>query len=58
MFAVNNCTRLKSTLVNVQWTCYGPLDATWENEENMREEYSHIFYSFEEDKMQDSVLSN
>jgi hypothetical protein len=25
-------------LVKVQWTCYGPEDATWEHEENMRVE--------------------
>jgi hypothetical protein len=60
-------------LVKVQWTCYSPKDATWENEENMREEYPQIFdnfeenmweeylqifYNFEENKMRDSILSN
>jgi hypothetical protein len=27
------------SLIKVQWTCYGPKDATWEHEENMWEEY-------------------
>jgi hypothetical protein len=45
-------------MVKVQWTCYGPEDATWEHEENMRAEYPQIFDSFEEDIMQDSILSN
>jgi hypothetical protein len=45
-------------LVNIQWTCYGPEDATWEHEENMWVEYPQIFYSFEEDRMQDSILRN
>jgi hypothetical protein len=35
-------------LVKVQWTFYGPGDATWENEESMREAYPHIFSIFEE----------
>jgi hypothetical protein len=26
-------------LVKVQWTCYGPKDATWEHEDAMREDY-------------------
>jgi hypothetical protein len=30
-------------MVKVQWTCYGPKDATWEYEENMRVEYLQIF---------------
>jgi hypothetical protein len=30
-------------LVKVQQTWYGPKDATWENEDAMQEEYSHIF---------------
>ena len=29
-------------LVKVQWTYYGPEDATWEHKENMREEYPQI----------------
>jgi hypothetical protein len=51
--------RYKATwMVNVQWNYYGPEDATWKNEENMWEKYPHIFYSFEEDIMQDLFLSN
>jgi hypothetical protein len=30
-------------LVKVQWTCYGPKDATWEHEVSMRVEYPHLF---------------
>ena len=45
-------------LVKVQWTCYGPEDATWEHEENMHEEYLQIFDNFEEGKMQNSILEN
>jgi hypothetical protein len=45
-------------LVKVQWTCYGPEDATWEHEENMWEEYPKFFDNFEENGMQDSILSN
>jgi hypothetical protein len=44
-------------MVKVQWTCYGPEDATWEHEENMQEEYLQFFYNFEEARMQDSILS-
>jgi hypothetical protein len=33
-------------MVKVQWTCYGPEDATWEHEDAMREEYPHIFEGF------------
>ena len=42
-------------LVKVQWTYYSPEDATWEHEENMREEYPQFFDNFEEDRMQDSI---
>ena len=45
-------------LLKVQWNCYGPEDATWENEENMWEEYPQCFVNFEENKMQDSILSS
>jgi hypothetical protein len=45
-------------LVKVQWTCYGPEDATWEHEENMWEEYPQIFDNFEEGRMQDSILES
>jgi hypothetical protein len=30
-------------LINVQWTCYGPKDATWEDEYAMWAEYSQHF---------------
>ena len=33
-------------LVKVQWTWYGPKDATWEHEDAMRIEYPHIFEYF------------
>jgi hypothetical protein len=34
-------------LVKVQWTWYGPKDATWEHEDAMRARYPHIFEYFE-----------
>jgi hypothetical protein len=30
-------------LVRVQWTCYSPKYATWEQEDAMRAEYQYIF---------------
>jgi hypothetical protein len=30
-------------LVKVQWTWYSREDATWENEDDMRAEYPHLF---------------
>ena len=33
-------------IVKVQWTWYGPEDATWEHEDAMRTEYSHLFEDF------------
>jgi hypothetical protein len=33
-------------LVKVQWTCYGPEDATWEHEENMWAKYPQILDNF------------
>jgi hypothetical protein len=33
--------------VKVQWTWYGPEDATWEDENVMWAEYSHLFENFE-----------
>jgi hypothetical protein len=33
-------------IVKVQWTWYGPKDATWDHEDAMRVEYSHLFEDF------------
>ena len=30
-------------IVKIQWTWYGPEDATWEHEDAMQEEYPHRF---------------
>jgi hypothetical protein len=30
----------------VQWTWYGPKDATWEHEDAMGEKYPHLFEDF------------
>ena len=40
-------------IVKVQWTWYGPEDATWEHEDVMWVEYPHLFENFE--KLADSV---
>jgi hypothetical protein len=40
-------------VVKVQWTWYGPEDATWEHEDVMRAEYPHLFENFE--KLPDAV---
>jgi hypothetical protein len=33
-------------LVKVQWTWYGPEDATWEHKDAMQAEYPHLFEDF------------
>jgi hypothetical protein len=33
-------------IVKVQWTWYGPKDATWEHEDSMRTEYPHLFENY------------
>jgi hypothetical protein len=33
-------------IVKVKWTWYGPEDATWKNENDMRVEYPHLFEDF------------
>jgi hypothetical protein len=38
-------------LVNFQWTCYGPEDATWEHEEATWEEYPQMFSNIEEHRI-------
>jgi hypothetical protein len=45
-------------MVKVQWTCYCLEDVTWENEENMQEEYPQILDNFEEGGMKDSILES
>jgi hypothetical protein len=45
-------------MVKVQWTFYSLKYATWEHEEKMREEYPQSFDNFEENRMQDSILSS
>jgi hypothetical protein len=45
-------------MVKVQWNCYSPKYATWEHEEDMWAKLPQIFDNFEENKMQDSILSN
>jgi hypothetical protein len=34
-------------LVKVQWTWYGPEDATWKHEDAVWVEYPHLFEDFE-----------
>ena len=34
-------------IVKVQWTWYGPKDATWEHDDVMWVEYPHLFENFE-----------
>jgi hypothetical protein len=45
-------------MAKVQWNCYGPEYDTWKHEENMQAEYPQIFNNFEENIMQDSILSS
>jgi hypothetical protein len=45
-------------MVKAQWNCYGLEDATWEHKETVWVEYPQNFDNFEENKMQDSILTS